>query len=97
VLAQALNVAARDLLGDGHMQIGESDSTDPIVRQIAALDYRERTQLWRALAGVQKKQKSRALSIEARQLAQQIDELLAHIEFIRDELENVRRRLRRTT
>lgn len=95
-LAQVLGITALDLLGrDEQPNVMEQGSgLDPLVKKITAFESRERTQLWRELANAERK-KSKSRRAEVHQLGQQVEELLAHIEFIREELESVRKRLRR--
>jgi transcriptional regulator with XRE-family HTH domain len=93
-LAKVLDRTPNDLLGNA----AEDDSgrIDPLVKKIASFETSERTQLWRELAASRRIQKSsRNRRLQVRQLSQQVEELLAQVDFMRDELEAVAKRLRR--
>ena len=86
-LCKILNAPPQDLLGkdgDGAM--------DPLAEKIARLDVKERTRLWKELsASVQAKRTQRT---KIRQLSFEVEELLAQLDFIRDEIEAMQKRLR---
>ena len=93
-LAKVLDRLPNDLLGE---EAGDNhgDTLDPLVRKIATFEATERTQLWRDLATAKRsQQRTRSRRLHARQISQDVEELLAQIDFIREELENVRKRLR---
>lgn len=93
VLAKVLDVAPNELLGnDG--ENANDDGIDPLVRRIATLETRKRTELWRDLAAERRAQRlrTRGTRVDA---AQQVEEMLAQIDFVRDELENVRKRIKK--
>lgn len=93
VLAKVLKVTAHELLGDAD---GETDSkVDPLARRIAALETKERAELWRELAIERRVQRSRKKTTQIQHVGVQVDELLAQIDFLREELEAVRSRIRR--
>lgn len=91
-LARVLEVAPNDLLGaqggDGH------GSGDALARRIASLGAKERADLWRELAAERRSRRARA-RLDAQQVSHQIDELLAQMDFLREELESVRKRVKR--
>jgi transcriptional regulator with XRE-family HTH domain len=90
-IADVLKVSPRDLLDDG--QPDDDVGHDPLVRRIFGMEQRERTQLWRDLAeSVRGRKVKRA---QMGNLALQVEELLAQADFLREELESVRSRLRR--
>lgn len=86
-LSKILNVPPHDLLGkDG------DGATDPLAAKIARLDVKERTRLWKELAGgVQAKRTERT---KIRQLSYEVEELLAQLDFLRDEIYSMQKRLR---
>ncbi len=88
ILARILKISPRDLLGD------DGATNDPLVGQIVALDPVERTKFWRELADLRRSQRTNRRG-EFRALAQEVEELLAQIDFMRGEIESVRIRLRR--
>ena len=68
------------------------DGVDPIVAKISTLPPQERTKLWRGLATLPKG--SSRQTVANRALAQQVEEFLAQIDFLRGEIEAVRKKLR---
>ena len=88
VLARILGVDARDILGS------ENADADPLAQRIASLDAQKRAALWRDLATERRTQRSRNRNL-TRNVGQQVDELLAQIDFLREELEAVRLRIKR--
>lgn len=90
-LARVLNVPANELLGED----GNGDGADPLARRIAALDARERLDLWRDLAAERRTQRTTKRGSEVRQVAQQVEELLAQVDFLREELESVQKSMKR--
>ncbi len=94
-LARVLNVPPADLLGNANAtDDGGDGKLDPIVRRIASLDARERLRLWRDLATQRRAQRNRSRVGEPKQVAQQVDELLAQMDLLREELESVRKRIK---
>jgi transcriptional regulator with XRE-family HTH domain len=91
-LAKVLQVQATEFLAG----VGEPDAngSDPLARRISSLQARERAELWRQLAAERRTQRARPRGAK-RDVANQIDELLAQVEFLREELAEVRRRVRR--
>jgi len=89
-LARVLRATPADLLRDGN---GEDEDNALAVR-IAAMQSRERTQLWRQLGTERRAARLRRRS-DARTDASEIDELLAQMDFLRDEIDAVRGRLGR--
>ena len=90
-LARVLDRTPQDLLADGSQN---DNGLDPLVRKITTFEATERTQLWRELAVAQRSQRAKSRRVQVHHLAQQVEELLAQIDFMREELEAVRRRLR---
>ena len=88
VLAKVLGVQAPDLLGSG------SGDGDPLAQRIAGLDARKRAELWRDLASERRAQRGRNRG-NAQQVGQQVEELLAQLDFLREELEAVRAKIKK--
>lgn len=90
VLAKILAVAPGDLVegedGDGH---------DPLVGRIAQLSTGERARLWRDLAVARRNSRQKRNVRQRDTVSQQMEELFAQFEFIREELEAVRTNVRR--
>lgn len=91
VLAKVLQVAAHELLdvdgdGDGNGKV------DPLARRIAMLETKQRTELWREVAAERRAQRGRNARNDA---GQQVEEMLAQLDFLREELETVRKRIKK--
>jgi transcriptional regulator with XRE-family HTH domain len=87
ILAGVLGVQARDILDDG------AGKADALAQKIAGLDVRKRAELWRELATERRAQRVRVKP--PKDVGQQVDELLAQIDFLREEVESVRTRVRK--
>jgi transcriptional regulator with XRE-family HTH domain len=90
VLAKILAVAPSDLVegdsGEGH---------DPLVGRIAQLSTGERARLWHELAVARRSSRQKRNARQRDTVSQQMEELFAQFEFIREELEAVRTNVRR--
>ena len=86
-LTRILKIDAHDVLDESPQESG----IDPIVARISALPPQERTKLWRELAATRK---STGRALAQRALAQQVEEFVAQIDFLRVEIEAVRKKLR---
>ena len=86
-LSRVLGVDAAEMLGDGIAQ------PDPLAQRIASLDPAKRTDLWRDLAAERRAQRAR--SRPSRNVGPQVEELLAQIDFLREELESVRGKIKK--
>jgi len=98
LLARVLSIPAHELLGTQE-ENGNGDGTghsklDPLVRRIAALGSADRLELWKELAAERRTQRTRARGSESRQMGQHVEELLAQVDFLREELEGVRKRIK---
>ncbi|HEY0141257.1 MAG TPA: helix-turn-helix transcriptional regulator [Thermoanaerobaculia bacterium] len=91
VLARVLKVSPTDLL---NAEIGETEA-DPLARRIATLEVKDRTELWRDLAVERRSQRGRKTTSHVLQLTNQVEEMLAHIDFLREELESMKARMKR--
>lgn len=93
ILAKVLRVAPGELLGsDGNGE--EDDQTDPLARRIAMLGTKKRTELWREVAAERRIQRGRGRVLRA-DGADQVEEMLAQIDFLREELETVRKGMKK--
>lgn len=87
VVARILGVEASDMIGT------RNSDADPLAHRIASLDTRTRAELWRDLATERRTQRSRSREV-SQNIGQQVDELLAQIDFLREELEAVRAKVK---
>jgi transcriptional regulator with XRE-family HTH domain len=86
-LSKILKSAPKDLLGPEN----GSESADPLASQIARLDTSERTQLWKELSSAIRTNRNGRTRM--RQIGLEVEELLAQIDFLRDEIRSVQKRL----
>jgi len=89
ILAGILAASPRDLIGED-----PGDAADPLVMRIAELSHDERVQLWRDLAAERRKERHARRSKTSR-LGDEVEELLAQLEFVRAEMESVGAHVRR--
>ena len=94
LLARVLNISPTELLSN-ELEEEQEGRLDPLVRRIAALGAKERLDLWRDLAAERRSQRTRARGSDSRHIGQQVEELLAQVDFLREELEGVRKRIKR--
>lgn len=90
-IAQVLQVSTQQLLGDENSGI----QGDPLARRIATLGPRERLELWKDLADERRTQRGKRRGAEMKNVGQQVEELVAQLDFLREELESIRKRVKR--
>ena len=86
-LMRILKLEAREVFQE---EPREESGVEPMAAQISALPAAERTKLWRSLATARKANQRESL----RTVAQRMDEFLAQIDFLRTEIEAVKKKLR---
>jgi len=89
VLSRILNASPRDLIG------GEAEIKDPLLALIGGLDHDGRVRLWRDLAAERPREPRRASRGKLLDLGDEVDELIAQLEFVRAKMERVRAGVRR--
>ena len=72
--------------GNGH---------DPLVTKIAELSTSDRARLWRDLADARRNSRQKRHARHSDTVSQQMEELFAQFEFVREELEAVRTSVRK--
>lgn len=87
-LTRILELTPHEILEDS-----DGDGVDPLVRAISSMQTGERANLWRSLAAERKTHRTR--KIDGRVVANEVDELLAQVDFIRGEIESVQKSLRK--
>ncbi len=97
LLAKVLQIPPQELLDmppdEGN---GDGDAlVDPLARRIAMLETRKRTELWRDVAAERRAQRARSGRGARVDTAQQVEEMLAQLDFLREELETVRKRMKK--
>jgi transcriptional regulator with XRE-family HTH domain len=93
ILAKVLEVAANELLGSEGNE-DEDDKVDPLARRIAMLETKKRTALWREVAAERRAQRVRGRTPRVDGI-NHVEELLAQIDFLREELETVRKGMKK--
>src|SRR5437870_11079633 len=88
-LCRILRTSPQDLLGDE-----VSENVDPLAVKIASLQHPDRVQLWRDLAANRLNGRRHAARSQMRKLAEEVEELLAQLDFVRAEIEAVHTRVR---
>ena len=88
-LSRILKAPVYELLGVPD----ESENGDALASRISSLTARDRITLWRDLATERSKDRA-ARKVVLAKVAEQVDELLAQIEFLHSEIESVQKRLR---
>ncbi len=89
VLAEVLKMVPSDLLDPSEPG---GDRVDPLVSRLASMQTKERTTVWRDLTAQRLEQRRHGRS-SVRTVTQEVEELLAQIDFLRGEVESVRSRL----
>lgn len=91
-LCRVLRTSPRDLLAEGE---GDANSNvDPLAVRIAGLNHPERLQLWHDLAASRRSER-RHMRAQMRRLADEVEELMAQLEFVRAAMESFHSRMRR--
>ena len=90
-LTRILKAPPQDLLAEGN----GSDEVDPLAVRIASLEPSERARLWRELTNVHRSRRPTRRVAQLRHVVQQVEELLAQLEWMQVEIETVYKRLRR--
>ncbi|HXA15654.1 MAG TPA: helix-turn-helix transcriptional regulator [Thermoanaerobaculia bacterium] len=88
-LTRILKLTPHEVLED----VDSEEGVDPLVRAISGMQTGQRAQLWRSLA--EERRTHRTHKANGRAVANEVEELLAQVDFIRGEIESVQKRLRR--
>jgi transcriptional regulator with XRE-family HTH domain len=89
-LCRILKAVPHDLLG-----ADDDGRVDPLAQQIARLKHDERVQLWRDLAVARKNERRQVLRSNIRKLSDEVEELLAQLQFVQAEIEAVHSQVRK--
>jgi len=79
------------ILGANPRELIDSDDTsivDPLALRIACSSHTERMEMWRDLT-----ERRKAIGTKTRSLSDEVDELLAQMEYVRAEVQSVRKKL----
>jgi transcriptional regulator with XRE-family HTH domain len=88
ILAKILKTLPHELLGD---TAAERNTADPLVKKIAALGTSDRVKMWRDLASARRTRRATPRV----EVGQQVEELLAQFEYLKEQIESVSAGLRR--
>ena len=90
ILCKVLKALPHDLIGD---QSGED--VDPLALQIGRLGHGERVQLWKDLADGRRNERRQTMRSNVRRLNDEIEELLAQLQYVQAEIEAVQNQVRK--
>jgi len=89
-LCRILKSLPHELIG------GDGEETvDPLALQIARLRHDDRVQLWRDLAEARRNGRRQALRSNVARLSEEVEELLAQLQYVQAEIENVHSRVKK--
>jgi len=93
LLAQILGKDPSDLLAE----TADGNGRDRLISGISDLDHADKLRIWTTLATATRSKESvaRRSSAEVRQVAMQVEELLACIEYVQSELAEIQKKLNR--
>jgi transcriptional regulator with XRE-family HTH domain len=91
-LCKVLKTSPRELLVDGD---GADGKVEPLAVRIAGLNHPERLQLWQELAANRRGDRRTHMRAQTRKLADEVEELMAQLEYVRAEMESFHSRMRR--
>lgn len=89
VLAKVLAVSPSDLVDD------DGNNPDPLVARIAQLSTTDRVRLWQDLAEARRNSRGKRHARNPDTASQQVEELHAQFEYMREELDAVRASIRK--
>ena len=92
LLCKVLKTSPRELLIEGD----DDNNVDPLAVRIAGLNHPDRMQLWHDLAANRRGDKRSHMRARMRKLADEVEELLAQLEYVRVEMESFHGRMRRS-
>jgi transcriptional regulator with XRE-family HTH domain len=91
ILCKLLKAMPHDLLGDE----AAGENVDPLALQIGRLNHGERVQLWKDLADGRRNDRRQTMRSNVRRLNDEIEELLAQLQYVQAEIEGVQNQVRR--
>ena len=89
VLAGVLGIEASDLLDQS------ANGDDGLAQRIASLDTKKRVELWRQMTTERRAMRSERNTSSPRHMSDQVEELVAQLDFMREELDAVRMRVKK--
>lgn len=86
LLTRIIGITASDVFGEN------SDGTGSLARTIATMDARDLTELWRMVMTERSRHRP-SRNHNSAQVESKLDELVAHLDFVRTEIEALRHRI----
>ncbi|HMC20794.1 MAG TPA: helix-turn-helix transcriptional regulator [Thermoanaerobaculia bacterium] len=90
ILCRILKTSPQEMIGEEN-----PENVDPLSLKIAGLQHTDRVQLWRDLAASRRGDSRNSVRTHVRKLAEEVEELLAQLEFVRAEMESFQARVRK--
>ncbi len=90
LIAKVLKVSPHELLGEPEPR---EEGNDPLAAKVASMKPNERTRLWNDLAEARREERTHRRTAATPSAGAQIEELLAQIDYLRQEVESMRSRL----
>ncbi|HEY6843286.1 MAG TPA: helix-turn-helix transcriptional regulator [Thermoanaerobaculia bacterium] len=91
ILCRILKTEPRDMIGSED----SASNIDPLAQRIGRLRHGDRVQLWRDLADARRSEKRQTNRANARRLSDEVEELLAQLQYVQAEIEAVHARTRK--
>ena len=89
VLANVLGVSPHSLISENGEHDGNGDGVDPLIARIFSLAPDERAQMWRDMTA-NRRARREARAATGREFAQRVEELVAQIDYLREEINGIR-------
>jgi hypothetical protein len=90
ILCRILKTSPQEMIGEEN-----PENVDPLAMKIAGLQHTDRVQLWRDMASSRRGDRRNGVRTHVRKLAEEVEELLAQLEFVRAEMESFQARVRK--
>jgi len=91
-LSHVLKLAPQELVAEDEESV---DGVEPLAKRISALESEERTKIWRELTEARRTDRRSARGSDTAALSRQVEELVAQLELLREELAAVGQKIRR--
>jgi transcriptional regulator with XRE-family HTH domain len=98
-LCEVLKTQPNEMIGEATSGVEQTPASpvDELIRKISGMDVSERTRFWHGLSKAQVTRTRGRRGSEVRVLAREVEELVAQAECLREQLESVRKKLKRSS